>query len=81
MPVLAGRVALPTGRPDFKTFFAAARTVFAPFFAIRLVALADRRAAFAECLLIHRNIAANVTCGQSFFGRNTFIFNKLARGR
>jgi uncharacterized membrane protein YozB (DUF420 family) len=53
VPVLAGRVALPTGRrADFDAFFAAARTLFALFLVVRLVALADRPAVFAECLLI-----------------------------
>jgi hypothetical protein len=52
-PTLAGRVAFPIGkRADLETFFAAARAPFALFFAVRLAVLADRPAAFAECLLI-----------------------------
>jgi hypothetical protein len=51
--VLAGRVAVPTGwRADFEAFFVAARTLFAAFLAVRLAVLADRPAAFVECLLI-----------------------------
>jgi hypothetical protein len=50
----AGRVALPTGRrADFDTFFAGARSLFALFFAVRRVVLADRLAVFAECLLMN----------------------------
>jgi hypothetical protein len=50
---LVGRVALATGeRADFDTFVADARASFVPFFAVRLVVLADRPAVFAECVLI-----------------------------
>ncbi|MGC2011678.1 MAG: hypothetical protein WA693_11565, partial [Pseudolabrys sp.] len=53
VPVLAGRVAFPTGRrADFDTFFVVARTLFAPFFAAWLVVFADRPAVFVECSLI-----------------------------
>ena len=51
--VLAGRVDLPTGwRADFDAFFVAVRTSFAAFLTARLAVLADRPAAFVECLLI-----------------------------
>jgi hypothetical protein len=54
MAALAGRVDLPTGkRADLDTFVAVARALFALFFAVRLVVLADRPAVFAECLLIN----------------------------
>ena len=49
--VRAGRVALPTGRRA-DVFFAVTRTLFALFFSVRLVVLADRPAVLAECLLI-----------------------------
>jgi hypothetical protein len=46
--------ALPTGRrADFDTFFAGARSLFALFFAVRRVVLADRLAVFADCLLMN----------------------------
>jgi len=49
--VLAGRVAVPTGwRADFEAFFVAERTPFAGFLAARLAVLADRPAAFVECV-------------------------------
>jgi len=44
-------VTLPTGRRA-DVFFAVTRTLFALFFAVRLVVWADRPAVFAECLLI-----------------------------
>jgi hypothetical protein len=51
-PARAARVPFPTGsRADFDAFLAVALTVFAPFFAVRLV-LVDRPAAFVEFLLI-----------------------------
>jgi hypothetical protein len=47
------RLILPTGdRADFEAFFAAERTLFVLFLAVRLAVLVDRPAVFAECLLI-----------------------------
>src|SRR3974390_2688085 len=68
----------PTGRrADFDALFPATRVTFAPFLAGRRAVLVDRPSAFAECLLITFNIAANVVCGQSFLGQKSSIFNKL----
>jgi hypothetical protein len=74
-----GRVVLPTGlRADFDAFFpprALFATVLAPFLSVRRVALLDRPAAFAECLLMAINIAANFDFAQSFLGQNARLFN------